>query len=78
MWYSIDMTRKSAISHAEAYFGSGAFREDLARRIQMPTESQNPERRPALVKYFDDEIKPAFEDLGFIVTRHEALPAGHS
>ena len=61
------MTRKAAISHAEAYFGSGAFREDLARRIQMPTESQNPERGPELVKYLDDEIKPAFKDLGFTV-----------
>lgn len=61
------MTRKSAISHAEAYFGSGEFRKDLARRVQMPTESQNPERRPELVKYLDDEIKPAFEDLGFTV-----------
>ncbi|PKA43163.1 hypothetical protein CWR43_14025 [Rhizobium sullae] len=42
------MTRGAAIAKAEAYFDSGAFREDLARRVGMPTESQNPDRAPDL------------------------------
>jgi hypothetical protein len=36
------MTRDAAIARAQSYFDSGAFREDLARRVEMPTERQNP------------------------------------
>lgn len=60
------MTRDAAIARAEAYFDSGAFREDLARRVAMPTESQNPDRAPVLAEYIETEIKPAFEGLGFV------------
>ena len=35
------MTREAAIARAEAYFDSGAYWADLARRVAMPTESQN-------------------------------------
>ena len=59
------MTRSAAIARAEAYFDSGAFREDLSRRVAIPTESQNPDRGPALARYIETEIKPAFEALGF-------------
>ncbi|MBP1887681.1 M20 family metallopeptidase [Sinorhizobium mexicanum] len=59
------MTRDAAIARAEAYFDSGAFRDDLARRVAMPTESQNPERAPVLAEYIETEMKPAFEALGF-------------
>lgn len=59
------MTREAAIARSEAYFDSGAFREDLARRISMPTESQNPDREHVLVEYIEAEIKPTFELLGF-------------
>ena len=31
----------------------------------MPTESQNPERAPALIEYIETEMKPALEALGF-------------
>jgi acetylornithine deacetylase/succinyl-diaminopimelate desuccinylase-like protein len=37
----------------------------LARRIAIPTESQNPERGPVLAQYLDDELQPAFEAMGF-------------
>jgi acetylornithine deacetylase/succinyl-diaminopimelate desuccinylase-like protein len=60
------MSRNAAIARAEAYFDSGAFREDLARRVGMPTESQNPDRAPVLIQYIEAEIKPAFEALGFV------------
>ena len=59
------MTRDTAIAAAEAYFDSGAFRDDLARRVAIPTESQNPDRGPALAEYIDAEMRPALESLGF-------------
>ena len=59
------MTRSAAIARAEAYFDSDAFRNDLARRVAMPTESQNPDRGPVLAQYLETEIKPVFEALGF-------------
>jgi acetylornithine deacetylase/succinyl-diaminopimelate desuccinylase-like protein len=59
------MTRSAAISRAEAYFDSGAFKADLARRVAIPTESQNPERRQELARYLSSEMTPAFEALGF-------------
>lgn len=59
------MTRDAAIAHAEKYFDSGAFKADLARRVAIPTESQNPERTDAMARYVEQEMKPAFEALGF-------------
>jgi len=59
------MSRARAISHAEAYFDGGGFFADLARRVAIPTESQNPERRPELLRYLERELRPSFERLGF-------------
>ena len=59
------MTRTAAIAAAEAYFDSGAFKSDLARRVAIPTESQNPERTAELARYIDTEMRPALEALGF-------------
>ncbi|WP_454674327.1 M20 family metallopeptidase [Achromobacter pestifer] len=59
------MTREQAISQAEQCFDSGAFRALLARRLALPTESQNPERAAVLADYLESEIRPAFEALGF-------------
>jgi acetylornithine deacetylase/succinyl-diaminopimelate desuccinylase-like protein len=59
------MTRATTIAHAEAYFDNGTFRADLARRVAIATESQNPERVDELRRYVDAEMKPAFEALGF-------------
>jgi len=59
------MTRAQAIAHAERHFDSGEFKDVLARRIAVPTESQNPERAPALTEYLDREMRPAFEAMGF-------------
>jgi acetylornithine deacetylase/succinyl-diaminopimelate desuccinylase-like protein len=59
------MTRDDIIARAQAYFDSGALRQDLTRRVAMPTESQNPERAPVLTAYLETEIRPAFEALGF-------------
>lgn len=59
------MTRALAIAQAEQCFDSGAFRALLARRLALPTESQNPERAAVLADYLEAEIRPAFEALGF-------------
>lgn len=60
------MSRTTAIARAEDYFDSGALRSDLARRVGIPSESQNPDRAAALVDYIETELKPTFEALGFV------------
>ena len=42
------MSRTAAITRAEKQFDSGEFKALLARRIAIPTESQNPDRGPVL------------------------------
>ena len=59
------MTRDIAVARAAEYFDSGAFKVDLARRVAIPTESQNPDRAGELAHYIDAEMKPALEALGF-------------
>ena len=59
------MSREQAIAQAQHCFDSGAFRALLARRLALPTESQNPERAAVLADYLESEIRPAFEALGF-------------
>ena len=59
------MTRSDAIDHAHSSFDSGGFRATLARRVAIPTESQNPARLETLAAYLHDEIRPAFETMGF-------------
>jgi acetylornithine deacetylase/succinyl-diaminopimelate desuccinylase-like protein len=59
------MTRTQAINKAQTLFDSGHFRETLSRRIAMPTESQNPDRGAELRAYLEQEIRPAFESMGF-------------
>lgn len=58
-------TRVDAIHQAQECFDSGDFRRMLARRIAIPTESQNPERAGVLRDYLEEEIRPAFEAMGF-------------
>jgi acetylornithine deacetylase/succinyl-diaminopimelate desuccinylase-like protein len=58
-------SRADAIHSAQQCFDSGEFRQTLARRIAIPTESQNPERAPVLRQYLEAEIRPAFEAMGF-------------
>ncbi|MEA2927582.1 MAG: hypothetical protein QOG38_10, partial [Hyphomicrobiales bacterium] len=59
------MTRAAAIARATDYFDDGTFKTDLARRVAIPTESQNPERKTELARYLDSEIAPALTVLGF-------------
>ncbi len=59
------MSREQALQHAGQCFDSGEFQQLLARRIAIPTESQNPERAGELARYLDDEMAPAFQAMGF-------------
>jgi len=59
------MSRMKAIARATDYFDKGTFKSELARRVAIPTESQNPERAAELARYVDTEMKPALEALGF-------------
>src|ERR1700692_1371426 len=59
------MSREAAIANAEAYFDGGAFKTDLARRVAIPTESQNSERAAELERYIENEMRPALEAMGF-------------
>ena len=59
------MTRSAAIERAGRQFDSGDFRATLARRIAVPTESQNPDRSEVLAAYLSGEMQPAFEAMGF-------------
>src|SRR5271156_1932869 len=59
------MSRAKAIARAHAYFDDGGFLADLARRVAIPSSSQEPEREAALRAYLADEIVPALTRLGF-------------
>jgi acetylornithine deacetylase/succinyl-diaminopimelate desuccinylase-like protein len=59
------MSREQAIAYAEKYFDGGGFVADLARRVAIPTESQNPDRAADLQRYLAGEMQPSFERLGF-------------
>jgi acetylornithine deacetylase/succinyl-diaminopimelate desuccinylase-like protein len=59
------MSRAQAIAAAERYFDEGRFFEDLARRVAIPTESQNPARAAELERYLESEIAESLERLGF-------------
>src|SRR5947209_20264512 len=61
------MDRSAAIDRASSYFDSGQFLADLARRVAIPSSSQEPERASELYRYLDEEMKPALGALGFPV-----------
>ena len=58
------MTRDAAIAAAEAAFDGGAFLNDLAALVAVPTESQHPRGANALRAYLADHIAPRLERFG--------------
>jgi len=60
------MSRGNAIARAEAYCDDGRFLADLARRVAIPSTSQEPERAPMLRRYLVEEMQPALVALGFV------------
>ena len=55
------MSRDAAIANAREAFDSGAFKKVLARRIALPTESQNPARAQELDDYVRKLMAPELE-----------------
>src|SRR3954471_6201190 len=71
------MSRAEAIERAQGHFQSGAFLAELARRVSYRTESQNPRASEVLRAYLQDELLPAFAELGFSARLVES-PSGNS
>ncbi len=71
------MSRQDAIARAAAYFDSGAFRTDLARRVAMPTESQGGARRDVLRAYLDRRDR-AGAGAARICDAHRRQPGGRT
>lgn len=67
-------SREHALERARTHFDSGAFARDLARRVAVRTESQDPAAGPRLRAYLDDELGPTLQAMGFSTTVH-ANPA---
>ncbi|SLM64085.1 MULTISPECIES: M20 family metallopeptidase [Dickeya] len=59
------MTTPAVIQHALDYFDSGRFRETLARRIAIASESQLSESHDTLERYLSQEIIPALQAMAF-------------
>jgi acetylornithine deacetylase/succinyl-diaminopimelate desuccinylase-like protein len=60
-------TRDEALARARAHFDGGEFQADLARRVAIPTESQEPELRPELFGYLEEEIGPWLKRYDFAI-----------
>jgi acetylornithine deacetylase/succinyl-diaminopimelate desuccinylase-like protein len=61
----MDATRQGAIKRAEKYFDEGTFLADLGRRVAIPTSSQEPACKPALVEYVAEEMSATLLALGY-------------
>jgi acetylornithine deacetylase/succinyl-diaminopimelate desuccinylase-like protein len=59
------MGRIEAIGLVKEHLHSGGFLAEVSRRVAYPTESQNPARRDVLRGYLEQELLPAFSELGF-------------
>ena len=57
--------RNAAIAAAQQYFDDGRFLAELDRRVGYHTESPDPDRRPDLYAYLEEEIAPSLEVMGF-------------
>ncbi len=68
-------TRADAIAGVREHLHSGAFLGELGRRVAYRTESQNPGSGAALRAYLEDDLIPAFAELGFS-TRLIESPTG--
>jgi acetylornithine deacetylase/succinyl-diaminopimelate desuccinylase-like protein len=59
------MSRASALAAAAAHFDSGGFARDLARRVAIRSESQDPAQAASLRAYVGDEMIRTLGTLGF-------------
>lgn len=69
--------RAAALGFVRDYIDAGDFERELAARVSHRTESQLlPDSLPALRRYLDDELVPAFSAMGFATTIIENPVAG--
>ncbi len=59
------MSRLSCVARVKRFFDDGGFFTELARRVAIRTESQEPASRSALQRYLVDEMTPSLNTLGF-------------
>ena len=59
------MSRAAAIARVRNYLDEGRFEADLARRVAIRSESQDPRGEPELRRYLTGEMQPSLERLGF-------------
>ena len=59
------MTRTAAIDAVSAYFDAGTFQTELADLVAYPSESQNPDAAPELMRYLQQAMLPRLTALGF-------------
>ena len=59
------MNREAALAAAAAHFDDGCFVRDLARRVAIRSESQDPAQAGALRAYVQDELSGSLAALGF-------------
>ena len=71
------MTRAAAIARAGAYFDDGGFVRDLARRVAIPSASQDADRADALRDYLEDEMTATLTAMGYECRVHENPVAGY-
>jgi len=60
-------TRDGALARATTAFDNGAFLDDLRAWVAVPTESQEPARRPDLYRYCHEVIGPRLSGSGYRV-----------
>jgi acetylornithine deacetylase/succinyl-diaminopimelate desuccinylase-like protein len=65
------MTRETALAAAAALLEDGSLLEVLARRVAIPTASQDPACGPHLMAYLAEEIAPDLTARGFTCSIHE-------
>ena len=58
-------SRQDAVAHATDYFDNGSFEAELPRRVAIPSESQTPGGLPHCRRYLEEEMTPAFREMGF-------------
>lgn len=59
------MSRDTALARAAQHFDSGAFTRDLARRVAIRSESQDPAQAASLRDYVEVEVSTSLTALGF-------------
>ncbi len=59
------MSREAALQAARGHFDSGAFGRDLARRVAIRSESQDPAQAASLRAYVEQEMSASLAALGF-------------